>query len=138
MLSLRRVVRERPAAPRIGGRQDDLVVTDCYAVLRVEEAHAREQRLRRHGGGLRPAGALVVGEHDDAVIADRHQAFPGRGDGNEQRVSGEPRGLRRQRRRLRSTRRSDQHQRGRESTYEQCREHKKGFLGGRARAASRA
>ncbi len=55
-----------------------------HAMLRVEEAHPGEQRLGGNLGRLHPAPAVVVGEHDDAAVADRHQPFARPCDGDEQ------------------------------------------------------
>ena len=52
---------------------------DREPVLRVEETHPGEERLRRHEIGLDPAPALVIREDDDPAVPDRNQTFTGRG-----------------------------------------------------------
>ena len=64
-----------------------------WPVRGIKKAHPGEQRLGRHLGGLCPACAPVVGEHDDAAVADRDQARAGRRDRDQERVRGEARGL---------------------------------------------
>ena len=62
--------------------------------LRAGEAHRRQRDAHRHLR-LLPAAALVVGEHDDAALADRHEALARLRGTQQHGLRGRPRGDRR-------------------------------------------
>ena len=75
-LRLRRVVHEVPRCAAVARAQDDRIVPDRPAGLRVVHAHRGQHHLHRHLC-LRPGGAVVIGIQDVAALADHHQARPG-------------------------------------------------------------